>query len=147
MDKDGGMSIDEFANVIGELHQAKQDAIASVMVRIQQEAREHALSEDTPMTASETHEVISLWEWGCMCCICTLCLSWVPLFLKMQQVESELVERKIKEESMKHAMIHARNKLLAGPSKTQDHTHAELVLSRGSAEEFTHGAHDEGDKI
>ena len=59
MDKDGGMSLDEFANVIGELHQAKQDAVATVMSRIQQEAREQPLSQDTPMTAADTHEIIA----------------------------------------------------------------------------------------
>ena len=135
MDKDGGMSLDEFANVIGELHQAKQDAVATVMSRIQQEAREQPLSQDTPMTAADTHEIISYWEWGCLCCLCTLCLSWVPLFRKMQRIEVELQQRKLKEESMKQAVINARNKLLAGPTKTAP-VRAELVLSRASAEEY-----------
>jgi len=149
MNKDGGLSVEEFSNIVGELHTAKQDAISSVMQEIQQEARDNRLAPvEEEISEEDADEILSDWQWGCYCCLCTLCLSWYPLISKLKTMEEELNARKAKERTMKQAIVNARNKLMEGPAATREHVAAELYVSRQSLAEAPGAAQaDESAKI
>jgi len=40
-------------------------------------------------------------KWGCYCCLCTACLSWIPYFCKIRQMQSRILSGEYQKQALK----------------------------------------------
>merc|ERR1711959_478730 len=78
MDKNGGMDFDEFFEIVRHIEMAKQEVAMKIVGSAVGNTEDEAVG---------TMASLMLWLYfGAICCLCTLCLSWLPYYCKAKSI-------------------------------------------------------------
>lgn len=105
LDDSKGIDIDEFEKVMSEVMQLQIDVANDLL--------------DAVGMAPE--EMARLVQFGCCCCLCTACLSWLPLYCKMKAIGKKVEQKAnhkdgpLKEADLSEPGRKIKARLLHGP--------------------------------
>ena len=104
LDSDGNIDIEEFTRIFEEIEASKHVVL------------KHALQSGMQGSQAEEEKGCDhLKVFGATCCLCTLCLSWIPLYCRMR---SQLGAYNHKAKTTATPFLAARQALLKGPNRS-----------------------------
>ena len=80
---------------------------------------EAAMTDEIIGAIGNPEDVAKYMAFGCCCCICTACLSWVPFCCKMRSVKKTMeksIGGPLKEQNMNPMQMKVKARLLGGPA-------------------------------
>ena len=105
-DSDGNIDIDEFCRIFEEIEASKHVVLKDAL---------RAGISATQSQAEEEKGCDTLKVFGAGCCLCTLCLSWLPLYCRMRY---QLDASNHKAVTTATPFLAAKRALLKGPNKS-----------------------------